>query len=568
MKNLSVFADEFQLHDACPIPWQYQSAKYLQALSYHGFILTYDGGGFVADLGYNEETASGVIDKLEANNWLDDRTVIVFVEFTIFEPSSMLFSSVKHVYEHFQTSGSFTGTKISTLTVYSAKNKQFESFYQVCRLLLIIIIIFLIAIEIGKIYRKGFKQYFKEFWNWMELVQINATVTSIVLFFLKEKYASLFVKGVRENPFETSSTDNLVFWSEAEIYLLSVVVFVMTIKLLRFMRFNQHIGKVVNTIRKSAKGLASFFVVFFCILMAFTQLGYLLFGSVLLPYSSFFNTMRSVLQMLLGGDMYFFELNDANRVLGPLFVFCFVLSMTMVMLNMFLAIINEAFMELDCDIASIESETNDDSLGEFTKTYFVTNIRNLKEDFLGCFKRRFRRKGPLKDSTKTPSVESITSIEECNEKRNLVPLACSESNSISLDDIKSSLIDIRAELHKSISSLTSKRPLSIFDAQPVCAETFKPYQPYSLSLRYEDELRKAHSPRKNNDYLKRTKQKTANVVKSVLFPDQKETAHVKYELVKCSCEEPEMTKARVLSSDSTTQAALLVENVWAEETNV
>ena len=59
----------------------------------------FDGGGYVAELGYNSLSAINVIKVLEENRWIDNQTAAVFVEFTVFEPSSSLFSAIKLLFE-------------------------------------------------------------------------------------------------------------------------------------------------------------------------------------------------------------------------------------------------------------------------------------------------------------------------------------------------------------------------------------------------------------------------------------------------------------------------------------
>ena len=103
--NISAFKASFKLDDLCPKPWRYQTAEALETLTFQGFYASYDGGGYIADLGYKAETALGVIDDLESNDWIDDRAFAVFIEFTVYEPSSTLFSAAKYLYERYPTGG-------------------------------------------------------------------------------------------------------------------------------------------------------------------------------------------------------------------------------------------------------------------------------------------------------------------------------------------------------------------------------------------------------------------------------------------------------------------------------
>ncbi|XP_078349560.1 polycystin-1-like protein 2 isoform X5 [Oculina patagonica] len=465
--NTSQTLSTFELYDMCPKPWRYRTAENLTTLSALGLQSSYGGGGFVADLGYNAKSARKVLDNLEKNNWINDLTAAVFVEFTIHQPASALFSVVKYLFERLPTGGYNSVTSIKTLTLYASPDPNFKSFYQLCQLMLMLIILFFFFAEIGKIYRQRCA-YFKLFWNWMELLQIFGAVAALVMFFFKEMYTSQYVKRVQNNPFETSSTDYIVLWSDLEIYLLAFVIYIVTMKFLRLIRFNRHICQVTATMQRALNHLLSFFLVFIAIILAYTQLGVLVFGASVPAYSSMFQAMRSVCQMILGGETYFHELKATSRIVGPLFVFCYMLSMSMIMLNMFLAILNESYEE----VKEIEGDSFADAeLGEFMKDYFTTRVSYLCNELTTFFKKmiRFRdarKKSKIEDTesyVKVPiEVDQHDGIEFCDDSAKLAKLVSMEDLTDSeedlasaLDDVKRSLSDIGAELRRSISLLGS-----------------------------------------------------------------------------------------------------------------
>ena len=467
--NTSNALSKFELYDMCPRPWRYRTAENLSTVSVQGLQSSYGGGGFVADLGYNAKSALEVLDNLQKNNWINDLTAVVFVEFTIHEPASALFSVVKYLFERLPTGGYNTVTSVKTLTLYASPDPSFKSFYQLCQLLLMLIVLFFFFAEIGKIYRQKCG-YFKMFWNWMELLQISGAVAAIVMFFFKEMYTSEYVKRVQNNPFETSSTDYIVLWSDLEIYLLAFVIFIVTVKFLRLIRFNRHICQMIATIQRSVGHLISFFMVFVAIILAYTQLGLLVFGATVPAYSSFFQAMRAVCQMILGGDTYFHELKATSRIVGPLFVFCYMLSMSMIMLNMFLAILNDSYEE----VKEVEGDSFADAeLGEFMKTYFTTRVGYVRDELTSYFKKmmsfaQVRKKPKIQDVEsygKVPidagdgfdKVDDIGLIDDSVKIAKIVSMedltASEEELSNGLEDIKRSLSDIGAELRNSISFL-------------------------------------------------------------------------------------------------------------------
>lgn len=342
--NISRLNSVFQLNRLCPKPWRYRTPQELQSLSFTSSRNTYEGGGYVAVLGYNSVTAFEVVRSLESRDWIDDKTAAVFIEFTTFEPSSSLFNSVKFVYERFPSGGSSTIAKVRTLTLYSPANVRFRLFYQTCHLFFMIVILFSLAIEIGKGYRQGWC-YFKDLWNCCNLILLLCIISSTVMFFLKESFTSKFVKKVQENPFGNWSMDSIILWSDLEVYLLSFVVFLVTVKMLALLRFNRHIVQMKTTLHLAAFHLVSFSLVFVILLLAYVQLGTLLFGISVQSYSSFDYSLRSVLQMMIGGKAPFHKLQTANGVLGPLFVFIYMASMIMILLNMFMAILNDSYTD-------------------------------------------------------------------------------------------------------------------------------------------------------------------------------------------------------------------------------
>lgn len=440
--NTSHNQSVFELERMCPKPWRYKSSRDLQTLSYEGFYSTYDGGGFVADLGYNIKSALKVLNTLQEHNWIDEFSVAVFIEFTIFNPSSSLFSVAKCLYERSPTGGVLFSRSVKTLTLYKASSNNYQKFYEVCQLLFMVIILFFVINEISKIYRQR-KKYFTGFWNWVELLQILTAFSSVVIYFLKAKYTSWFVKKVRNNPFETSSADYTVLWSTVEVYVLSFLIFIVTTKFLRLIRFNRHVCQMMGTLARSVNPLVSYLVVFFATLCAYTQLAFLLFGSSMDPYSSFFNSLRAVLQMLLGGKMFFYEIKSVNGLLGPLFVFLYMFTMTFILLNMFLAILNESYFEV---VDSPGNDFDNADLGQFIIIYLSSNMSLMGRRFAVFFRNSLQR-GMLplqrrkmkKMRNKGNTIEELERLfwmdlgkEKSPNKR--CPIASMESLAIDLED--------------------------------------------------------------------------------------------------------------------------------------
>lgn len=493
VQNATVFYTDFELEKECPRPWRYRAPEDLNMRSFGGVMATFVGGGYIADLGYNSHSAMRVTKLLEDDVWIDDRTVAVFVEFTIFEPSSSLFSAIKLLFERSPIGGSLATVAIKTLSLYASPNPDSRKLSQICQLLLMIMIIVFIFAEIGKLRREKLS-YFKQLWNWLELLQLSSTICALVFFFLKESKTSQFVKTLQENPFKTSSIDNIEFMSDLETYLLSFVIFIVTVKFLRLIKFNRHVCQVLGTLQRSAMQVLSFMIVFVTILLAYTQVGFLVFSSDVDSYRSFYSSLRAMLLLLFGGDMHFHELRSTSRIIAPAFLFGYLLTMLMVLLNMFLAILNDSYYEVknvDQGEAFADAE-----LGAFMVDYAKQKISDFKDetfeliegtvDSLLRFLRNDKEKNNKDDlessendkendnkddsessseNAKLASFDSIGDIEsdddnDYKETDRLVRFkslsSMDECESMSLTDLKESIVQIGREMRQ---SLTPVKPV-------------------------------------------------------------------------------------------------------------
>lgn len=110
-----------------------------------------------------------------------------------------------------------------------------------------------------------------------------------------------------------------------------------------------------STLSRCAMDIAGFAIMFFIVFFAFAQLGYLLFGTQVRDFRKFMDAVFTLLRTILG-DFNFHEIEEANRVLGPIFFICYVFFVYFVLLNMFLAIINDTYSEVKIEIASQRNE--------------------------------------------------------------------------------------------------------------------------------------------------------------------------------------------------------------------
>ena len=374
LNNLSHFSS---INDICPKPWRYQSSSKINTLSHEAVTETYDGGGYVADLGYNRKSAEEVVRDLREHNWVDERTAAVFIEFTLFDPSSSLFCNVRNIYERLATGQVVTKVDVRVLSLYPSMDGNMQSFYEVCQLLFLIAIVVFFIVEIVKYFRQ--KKYLFQVWNWIQLILLTVSFVAVVMSFLKGKHTSLYVQDIQTNPYDTFSSDSIARLLDMETFWLSMAIFIITLKLLRLIRFNPHICQMQETLRRSAQPILSFSLVMAIAILAFSQFGFLCFGVKLESFSSFFKALRVVLLMSVGKSINNVEVHLKYPFLGPLFLFSFLLVILFVLINVFVAVLVDSYAEIreeQGDGGFVDAE-----VGTFMYSFFLKKIKEFPGKF-------------------------------------------------------------------------------------------------------------------------------------------------------------------------------------------
>lgn len=343
--NETALLSEFALREMCPRPWRYMKSDELHNLPLQGLRALYGGGGFVADLGYTKASALRVIHNLQNNSWIDERTRAVFIEFMIFDSSTNLFSAASYLFEAIPLGGATTFKRISTMSLYGARSAETRSISGVCELIVLLMVFYFIVSEAMKIW-KAKCSYFKTAWAYVEIAQILSATATVVLSIFRRYHTTNLVNKIHENPFETSSFHYAVLWSDLENALMAVLVFILTVKVLKILKFNEHISSLAASIARCRNKIISYSAVFMIAFLAFMQIALLVFGSTTEAYSSVSEIFRTQFGMFIGGATKYRELKNANRIIGPIYFFLFMTVMACILINMFLAILNESYREV------------------------------------------------------------------------------------------------------------------------------------------------------------------------------------------------------------------------------
>ena len=161
---------------------------------------------------------------------------------------------------------------------------------------------------------------------------------------MRSKEAGKSFEKLKENPFVSVSFHRALFLFDAENLTICIASVIATLRLLKGFYFNPQVIIFLFTIRRSFSSLGPFFVIFSVIAVSHALLGMLAFWKSVYMFSSLPEAIFSEFLMLLGSDIPLDELKEANPIVGRFFFFTFVSSTTIILGNMFIAIINDHYV--------------------------------------------------------------------------------------------------------------------------------------------------------------------------------------------------------------------------------
>ena len=346
-----------ELFRLCPKPWRYQKPEETDGVPKWGQFSFYPWGGFVADLGYENATGFSIIKQLQKDSWLDRQTRVVILEFAAFNPSTSLLFIGTYFFET-EISGYKSPITRSDVISLDSTETASQHFYLACVLFFIIFVFLYTGRECYRL-RKRRSRYFKSFWSWVEIFQVIFSVLAVVIYIVRSKSAVTTIQKLKQNIYANVNFQDVVISLEVENAVLGILTFVVTAKLLRLIRFNKHVIVFSRTVRTSARLLTSYSVIFFIGSIAFLHFGVLIFGPGSAYYSTVLRATYFQLELTLGRVKArpINELVEANETFGRIFSSLLLLSLTVVGMNFFISIMNDALM--NAKAANYENELFD-----------------------------------------------------------------------------------------------------------------------------------------------------------------------------------------------------------------
>ncbi|XP_073325368.1 polycystin-2 isoform X1 [Pagrus major] len=333
--------------------WVYGTESEMNSSSYWGQVSKYGGGGYYQDLSRTKEESMIQLQFLKDHLWLDRGTRAVFLDFSVYNGNINLFCIARLLVEFPATGGVVTSWQFQTVRLIRYVS-SWDYFVGLCEVAFCLFILYYVVEEVLEI-RIHRLHYFKSLWNCLDILIVALSVVAIIMNITRTAMVGNLLKGLLENHNAHPSFESLANLQVQFNNVAAIIIFFSWVKLFKFINFNKTMSQLSSTMSRCAKDLVGFAIMFFIIFLAYAQLAYLVFGTQVNDFSTFQASIFTQFRIILG-DFEFSEIEEANPVLGPIYFTTFVFFIFFILMNMFLAIINDTYSEVKADMSQQRSE--------------------------------------------------------------------------------------------------------------------------------------------------------------------------------------------------------------------
>lgn len=333
-------------------------------------------GGFPVyfDTNLKHSEAVRFLDYIEHGYYLDMDTAAVEIAFVTYNAQVRLFADVR-LDLAFEDGGRITLRN----SVQTFQTELYESYQSLLRPCLEVIFFAITVANLFSEIREWYVTwketglvlaYFHSLWNYIDLANIGLLSYNCVVwlgvylpsansFQPKERYEAYidFTSDARFTDTDSVGlSEMLAFFRESRalsnalsLYMSgsAVSLVLLVLRVLKMLDFQKRMGLVTRTLANASSDLAHFMVLFMIVFIVYSALAHIIFGSSIIGFSTFARALNTNFSILLGEIGVQEELFMHNSTFAAaVYYFSFIFVCCFLLLNVFLAIIVDAYVEV------------------------------------------------------------------------------------------------------------------------------------------------------------------------------------------------------------------------------
>lgn len=189
--------------DSYRMSFIHRTSEELEGEPFEGYMASYSGGGYVANLGLTYESASSMIRNLSMMRWFDVYSRAVLVEFNVFNPGSRLANLVVVLFEYPSTGQIMWSRRVETVQLYRYTGSN-GVIALVSEVACVIFVLVITVIELRKICQSRMA-YFSSFWNCIQLMTLVLFFVAVGLYTSRCLWTMKVVEKMMNHPGTTTT---------------------------------------------------------------------------------------------------------------------------------------------------------------------------------------------------------------------------------------------------------------------------------------------------------------------------------------------------------------------------
>jgi len=357
----------------------YRSADNISDQSWRGKYGSYDGGGYVVDLPLNLSAAALMLNDLQDMDWIDGGTRFLTVDFNLYNPSTHLYTLARLVLE-MPVGGVFPNDELKTWRFERYHGKMGDVLY-VFHWLFAVSLVLLILMELHHGWQQGCckcvcakcprcrlcrldAMYWSSGWKYLDAVNFFFFFVFIYIYGTNEWYRL-------NSDVEWLSVDRYVSFRKLQYgwtmegYCNAVNGLLLWLKLFKYMTVHRRLRFLFTMLSESSMDLIMFLIVLAVFIVAFGTSGFMTFTSDVDDFRSYPISLGNMVRFTIS-EMDYEKLTVSSRLWGSFFYFVWSLLMLLILANVFIAILSEAYSQVSADLAEHAKPVN--LFGKLKKT--------------------------------------------------------------------------------------------------------------------------------------------------------------------------------------------------------
>uniref|UniRef100_A0A8C3QIS3 Polycystin 1, transient receptor potential channel interacting n=1 Tax=Cyanoderma ruficeps TaxID=181631 RepID=A0A8C3QIS3_9PASS len=389
------------------------SAPDLAGIWYWGYISFYDSSGYVQELGPSLEESRAQLEFLQQHTWIDNMSRAVFVELLQYNPSVDL-----HVAVTLRLEFPGAGQAIAAVTISPFPLLRLSTGVTLQLLMMVFLMLFVVYFVVSEslAIKKEGRAYFTLWGNYSQWVFILLTTCTVLVHLSQATLADQQWLRYLSNRRGFTNFYQVALLSSIFSSLAASLLFLLTVQAAQQLRFVRQWSVFGKTFQKSMKELMAAGVAFALLLLAYAQLGFLLFSSSSESFRSVGSSLLLLLALLRGSASLRPCLPEASG-LYCLFCSSYIVLEVWIVLRLLAAVLIHSYREMRFELYRPAFEPQDYEMVELF-------VRRLKM-WMGFSKaKEFRHKVRFEGMEPLPSRDSSDS----KSFRGPTPSAASDSS--------------------------------------------------------------------------------------------------------------------------------------------